>query len=271
MESYTIHEDDLTGDQIVALLQLHLDEMRAWSPPEGVHAFPVERLRGDDVTFYAAWQGDRLAACGAIKQLDPVHGELKSMRPLRRLPRRPLQPFHDEDTVSEPTFRLATLADVPALSALAIDSFVAKFGHLYGAEDLTAFLAENLAEAPVADDVANPGIAYRLAEADGRLLAFCKLGLKCGFPEHARGRNVMELKSLYTAADATGMGLGSRLMDWAMAEFAARGADEVQLSVYAFNEGAQRFYHRYGFAKVADITFKVGDHYDPEFLFGKML
>jgi len=80
MESFTIREDDLTGDQIIALLRFHLDEMRAWSPPESVHAFPIERLRGSDVTFYSAWQGNRLAACGAIKQLDPAHGELKSMR-----------------------------------------------------------------------------------------------------------------------------------------------------------------------------------------------
>lgn len=77
---YRIVEDDLTGAEIAALLRMHLDEMHAWSPPESVHAMPIERLRQPDVTFYSAWDGDRLAACGAIKQLDPDHGELKSMR-----------------------------------------------------------------------------------------------------------------------------------------------------------------------------------------------
>ena len=77
---YLIREDDLTGADIAALLQLHLDEMHQWSPPESVHAMPIERLRAPDVTFYSLWQGDRLAACGALKQLDPGHGELKSMR-----------------------------------------------------------------------------------------------------------------------------------------------------------------------------------------------
>ena len=81
----------------------------------------------------------------------------------------------------------------------------------------------------------------------------------------------MELKQLYAASNATGMGIGKAMMDWAMDQFAQRGADEAQLSVYAYNDGAHRFYHRYGFAKVADITFKVGDHIDPEFLFAKML
>jgi putative acetyltransferase len=59
---YLIREDDLTGANIAALLRLHLDEMHQWSPPESVHAMPIERLRAPDVTFYSLWQGDRLAA-----------------------------------------------------------------------------------------------------------------------------------------------------------------------------------------------------------------
>jgi ribosomal protein S18 acetylase RimI-like enzyme len=81
----------------------------------------------------------------------------------------------------------------------------------------------------------------------------------------------VELKQLYTAPEATGRGIGGALMDWAMDQFAAYGADEAQLSVYAENHGAHRFYARYGFEKVADITFKVGDQLDPEFLFAKLL
>jgi putative acetyltransferase len=80
MESYRIIEDDLTGPEIAALLTLHLSEMHAWSPPESVHAMPIERLRADDVTFYSAWCGEQLAACGAIKDLGQGQGELKSMR-----------------------------------------------------------------------------------------------------------------------------------------------------------------------------------------------
>ena len=80
MTDYVITADDLTGPDIIALLQLHLDEMHQWSPPESVHAMPAERLRAPDVAFFAAWHGERLAACGAIKQLDVGHGELKSMR-----------------------------------------------------------------------------------------------------------------------------------------------------------------------------------------------
>lgn len=78
--TYRVIEDDLSGTEIAALLRLHLNEMHEWSPPESVHAMDIDRLRAGDVTFYSAWDGPLLAACGAIKQLGPDHGELKSMR-----------------------------------------------------------------------------------------------------------------------------------------------------------------------------------------------
>jgi ribosomal protein S18 acetylase RimI-like enzyme len=167
--------------------------------------------------------------------------------------------------------RPATPADIPALSRLGIDSFVAKFGHMYRPEDLAAFLDEVHSHEALARELADPSRLYRLAERDGKLLAYAKLGLTCGFPDYARGQNAMELKQLYAAPEATGLGIGTALMDWAMAEMAARGADEVQLSVWSGNDGAQRFYARYGFAKVADITFRVGEQLDEEFLFARML
>lgn len=80
IEALRIVPDDLTGDAVLALLQLHLDEMHQWSPPESVHAMPAERLRAPDVAFFSAWDGDVLAGCGAIKHLGGDHGELKSMR-----------------------------------------------------------------------------------------------------------------------------------------------------------------------------------------------
>lgn len=79
-DRYRIIEDDLTGSRVLALLQLHLDEMHQWSPPGSVHAMPTDRLRQADVTFFSAWDGDSLACVGAIKELDPLRGELKSMR-----------------------------------------------------------------------------------------------------------------------------------------------------------------------------------------------
>jgi ribosomal protein S18 acetylase RimI-like enzyme len=169
--------------------------------------------------------------------------------------------------MTAPVLRPATMADLPALSRLGIDSFVDKFGDLYRPQDLAAFLDATHSPAAVARELADPTRLYCLAEADGRLAGYCKLGLCCGWPEFARGHHAIELKQLYTAPGMTGMGLGHLLMDWALSEARSRCADEMQLSVYSANDGAQRFYARYGFAKVADIQFWVGEQCDEEFLF----
>ena len=119
--------------------------------------------------------------------------------------------------------------------------------------------------------VADPDGAMQVATRAGEPIAFCKIGYKCGWPDKARGNRAMELKQLYAAASATGSGVGSALMDWAMTALAEAGADEVQLSVWSGNHGAQRFYQRYGFEKVADVTFKVGEQIDDEYLLSKLL
>jgi putative acetyltransferase len=74
-----IREDDLRGEAIAGLLQSHLDFAAEHSPPESVHALNLAALRQPDITFWCAWDGDKLLGCVALKQLDPAHGEIKSM------------------------------------------------------------------------------------------------------------------------------------------------------------------------------------------------
>jgi len=74
-----IREDDLRGPEIAALLGAHLDLMRSNSPPESVHALDLEGLRKPEITFWTDWENAELLACGALKELDPAHGEIKSM------------------------------------------------------------------------------------------------------------------------------------------------------------------------------------------------
>ncbi|WP_041558685.1 GNAT family N-acetyltransferase [Novosphingobium sp. PP1Y] len=167
--------------------------------------------------------------------------------------------------------RLAAPADAAALADLGARSFVEKFGYLYRPEDLSAFLAGSHGEDVVAGQIADPGMRIMLAVDGTRLLGFCKMVMACGWPEHARGSKVVELKQLYTDPDATGQGIGARLMDWAMDEARDFGADEVQLSVWSENFGAHKFYARHGFEKVADIHFMVGEQRDEEFLYARLL
>jgi putative acetyltransferase len=76
-----IREDDLTGDEIAALLDEHLLDMHAITPAESVHAMDLDALRADpNVTFWSLWEGEVLLGCGALKVLENDSGEIKSMR-----------------------------------------------------------------------------------------------------------------------------------------------------------------------------------------------
>ena len=75
-----IRVDDLSSPQIAGLLREHLQSMALHSPPESVHALDLRALREPEITFWSVWRDDALLGCGALKELDPVHGEIKSMR-----------------------------------------------------------------------------------------------------------------------------------------------------------------------------------------------
>jgi putative acetyltransferase len=83
-----IERDDLLRAEVRALLREHLTSMYSLSPPESVHALGVEALKSPDVTFWTVWEDDVLMGCGALKELDATHGEIKSMRTPAKLRRR---------------------------------------------------------------------------------------------------------------------------------------------------------------------------------------
>ena len=165
--------------------------------------------------------------------------------------------------------RSASLADVPALAPFAAEAFGAAFGHLYRPEDLALFLGQWRSEKAYRDALAEPAKRVELAEVDGRLAGYALIVLGDGMEQRPepRPQRPVFLSQLYCAADMTGHGLGAALMDWVIGEARAWRADALQLSVFSENFGAQRFYQRYGFTKVADIDFWVGNHRDDEFLY----
>ena len=79
-QPYAVRVDDLGGPEVAALLAEHLSSVALHSPPESIHALDLAGLRVPEVTFWSVWQGADLVGCGALKELDARHGELKSMR-----------------------------------------------------------------------------------------------------------------------------------------------------------------------------------------------
>ena len=74
-----IRRGDLSDERILKLLRYHFDKCHEVTPPGSAHVFDVTRLAAPGIDFWAAWDGEELLGVGAMKPLDAVHGEVKSM------------------------------------------------------------------------------------------------------------------------------------------------------------------------------------------------
>ena len=77
---WTIRRDALTHPDVLALLDLHVRAAHENSPPGSVFALDLSGLRDPSVTLWTLWEGEALLGMGALKQIDPASGEVKSMR-----------------------------------------------------------------------------------------------------------------------------------------------------------------------------------------------
>jgi ribosomal protein S18 acetylase RimI-like enzyme len=164
----------------------------------------------------------------------------------------------------------ARISDAEALSALGRKTFTEKFGQLYSAENLNMFLEDSHSVSVYHSVLGDP--AYRVWKAvapDGHLVGYAVAG-RCKLDVGPIPDNAMEIKRLYVDESAQSLGLGRRLMEAMLDWIDADGRKPVYLSVYAHNDGAQRFYSRYGFSWFMDTTFLVGDHVDPEMIFARL-
>ena len=69
----------LDDPRVQALLEHHVRTARSETAVGSAHALDLNGLKSADMKFWSAWDGDTLLGVGALKQLSPSHGEIKSM------------------------------------------------------------------------------------------------------------------------------------------------------------------------------------------------
>jgi ribosomal protein S18 acetylase RimI-like enzyme len=139
-------------------------------------------------------------------------------------------------------------------------TFAAQFGPDNDPEDMAAYLAEAFAVERIADELADAANTFLVAQgaATGRLCGYLKL--RRGHTEPCvLGAGPIELERIYVDQSAIGSGLGSRLMEAALAEAANGGFGTIWLGVWEYNPRAVAFYERWGFSRVGEHTFVVGE------------
>lgn len=165
--------------------------------------------------------------------------------------------------------RRASPDDAAALAAVGAATFIESFGQLYVPADLQAFLEESHSVASYAKALANPDYALWIAERHGVAIGYAQAG-PCGLPHADARASDGELKRLYLLKSAHNGGVGSTLLDHALAWLERGGPRTLWISVWSENFGAQRFYGRRGFAFAGEYAFIVGEQRDREFMYRRL-
>ena len=171
--------------------------------------------------------------------------------------------------MTEPVIRPAVDTDAAALGALGretfIDTFVAGFGIPYPAEDLAAFLDASFNAGAIRAKLNEPGAAWWVAERDGELLAFANTGPNTLPHPDARPSHA-ELRRLYVAKRAQGLGLGTKLLAVALEWMETHTDGPLWIGVWSGNLKAQKLYAAWGFEKAGAYQYPVGRWLDDEFI-----
>ncbi|HBI17792.1 MULTISPECIES: GNAT family N-acetyltransferase [unclassified Brevundimonas] len=171
--------------------------------------------------------------------------------------------------MTAPVIRPARPDDAAALGALGrqtfVDTFVSGFGIPYPPTDLTAFLDASFGLEPTLTKLAEPGCAWWVAERAGELLAFANAGPN-GLPHAEAKSGDLELRRLYVAKSAQGLGLGTALLTLALDWMQANTSGPLWIGVWSGNDRARRLYAAHGFEKVGEYDYPVGAWRDREFI-----
>ena len=171
--------------------------------------------------------------------------------------------------MTDAVIRPARPDDAEPLAALGrqtfIDTFVRGFAIPYPAKDLATFLDASFNTVTITQKLAEPGAAWWVAEQDDALLAFANAGPNTLPHPNARATD-MELRRLYVASAAQGLGLGTRLLSLSLEWMQIQSAGPLWIGVWSGNLKAQKLYAANGFEKVGEYQYPVGAWMDDEFI-----
>ena len=156
-----------------------------------------------------------------------------------------------------PVIRRATLADAPALAALAARTFRDTFGADNTPEDMALHLAASYGPERQANEIMNPALLTLVADHAGVLVAYAQLR-RGEPPACVTGPAPIEIQRFYVAADWHGRGLAQLLMAQALDVARAAGHATIWLGVWERNPRAIAFYGKLGYRDVGEQTFLLG-------------
>ena len=172
--------------------------------------------------------------------------------------------------MSDISLRTARPEDAEVLAALGratfMETFLDGFAIPYPAADLEAYLSAAFATATIRERLLDARQSWWVIERSGEMVAFANAGPNTLPHPDARATHA-ELRRLYVAKHAQGTGLGTRMLETALAWMEAHTSGSLWIGVWSGNLKAQKLYAAYGFTKAGEYKYPVGSWYDDEFIF----
>jgi ribosomal protein S18 acetylase RimI-like enzyme len=158
-------------------------------------------------------------------------------------------------------FRHAIVADARTLVELAVRTYSETFSAVNTADNMQAYLSTAFTLPQFEADLANPRVTIQVAETNMGLIGYSKL-VAGQVPDCVRGEAPIELERLYVDRQWHGSGVAGSLMERCLTEAKRRGFETIFLGVWEKNFRAQAFYRKWGFERVGEHIFQMGD--DPQ-------
>jgi ribosomal protein S18 acetylase RimI-like enzyme len=157
--------------------------------------------------------------------------------------------------------RRASVADAVLLADMGARTYFDTFTGTCTPEDMELFLRSTYSVEMLTHELLEPRTTYYIAEVNGTAAGFAKIH-HGEIPDCVTGENPIELGRLYLDKPWIGKGVGQALMQTCVAEARRRGHQSMFLGVWENNFRAQAFYRKWGFEKIGEHVFQVGN--DPQ-------
>jgi ribosomal protein S18 acetylase RimI-like enzyme len=171
--------------------------------------------------------------------------------------------------VASAVIRSARVEDAEALAELGrqtyIETFAEGFGIPYPADDLKNYLDASWDLGRQRERLLDPTQTWWVAEQDGSIVGYATAGSTTLPHPEARPTHA-ELRHLYIARRAQGLGIGTRLLEIALEWMEAHTDGPLWIGVWSGNLKAQKLYAAYGFHKVGEYKYPVGTWFDDELI-----
>lgn len=164
--------------------------------------------------------------------------------------------------------RIAGIQDAHLLAELGARTFADSFAADNTPDDMAAYLAKSFSPEKQAAEMAEPGTVFLIAEEGGKPVGYTRLRERI-VPECVGGQHPVEIVRLYSVKEMIGRGVGAALMESCVSEAASRGCDIIWLDVWEKNPRAIAFYRKWGFEKVGEQGFQLGDDLQTDWLMAR--